>query len=98
MQARAEAAGREVLPDPNGPDASLVAIEANTGDVRAMVGGRDFFATSRIAKLNLATQGRRQAGSSFKPFVLAAALEKGISPNTRISAPSSLTMPHTAPP
>jgi penicillin-binding protein 1A len=98
MQARAEAAVREILPDPNGPDASLVAIEATTGFVRAMVGGRDFFGTSRIAKLNLATQGRRQAGSSFKPFVLAAALEKGISPNTRISAPSCISIPNTDPP
>ena len=58
-----------------------------------MVGGRDFFSASPIAKLNLATQGPRQAGSSFKPFVLAAALTQGIDPLTRISAPSCLTIP-----
>jgi penicillin-binding protein 1A len=93
MQAQAEAAVAEILPDPNGPDASLVSIEAATGYVRAMVGGRDFFGTSRIAKLNLATQGPRQAGSAFKPLVLATALTQGIDPRTRISAPSCITIP-----
>ncbi len=80
MQAQAEAAVAAILPDPNGPDASLVSIEAATGYVRAMVGGRDFFGTSPIAKLNLATQGPRQAGSAFKPLVLATALTQGIDP------------------
>ncbi len=93
MQQQAEAAVREILPDPGGPDASLVSVEATTGYVRAMVGGRDFFGTSKIAKLNLATQGPRQAGSSFKPFVLAAALEQGIDPLTRLSAPGCITIP-----
>jgi penicillin-binding protein 1A len=93
MQAKAEAAVAAILPDPKGPDASMVAIEAATGYVRAMVGGRDFFGRSRIAKLNLATQGGRQAGSSFKPLVLATALTQGISPLTRISAPSCVTIP-----
>jgi penicillin-binding protein 1A len=98
MQAKAEAAVAEILPDPNGPDASLVAVEAATGYVRAMVGGRDFFGTSRIAKLNLATQGPRQAGSAFKPLVLATALTQGISPLTRISAPACIAIPDTDPP
>jgi penicillin-binding protein 1A len=92
-QAKAEAAVQAILPDAAGPDASLVSIEAATGYVRAMVGGRDFFGTSNIAKLNLATQGPRQAGSSFKPLVLAAALTQGIDPLTRISAPACLTVP-----
>ncbi len=98
LQAKAEAAVRDTLPDPNGPDASLVAVEAATGYVRAMVGGRDFFGASQIAKLNLATQGRRQAGSSFKPFVLATALDQGISPTSRVSAPSCISIPNTEPP
>lgn len=99
MQAKAEAAVKAILPDPNGPDASLVAVEAATGYVRAMVGGRDFFGTSDIAKLNLATQGGRQAGSSFKPFVLATALSQGIDPRTTISAPGCITIPlENAPP
>jgi penicillin-binding protein 1A len=98
-QAQAEAAVNAILPDPAGPAASLVSIEAGTGYVRAMVGGRDFFGASPIAKLNLATQGLRQAGSSFKPLVLATALTQGIDPRTRISAPACVTIPmENAPP
>ncbi|HLT17497.1 MAG TPA: PBP1A family penicillin-binding protein [Acidimicrobiales bacterium] len=92
LQAQAEAAVAEVLPDPNGPDASLVAIEPATGHVKALVGGRDFFGDSPIAKLNLATQGPRQAGSAFKPLVLAAALEQGIDPQRVMPAPACTTI------
>ena len=70
-QAAAEAAVAAILPDPAGPSASLVSIEPTTGYVRAMVGGRDFFGPGENDKLNLATQGPRQAGSAFKPIVLA---------------------------
>ncbi len=49
-----------------------------TGEVLAMVGGSNF----RESQFNLAVQGERQPGSAFKPFVLAAALEQGISPAT----------------
>ncbi|HEX4866622.1 MAG TPA: PBP1A family penicillin-binding protein [Acidimicrobiales bacterium] len=91
-QAEAEAAVAAVLPDPAGPAASMVAIEPATGYVRAMVGGRDFFGESTIAKLNLATQGPRQAGSSFKPLVLAAALEQGIDPETVLPAPACISI------
>lgn len=87
-QAKAESAVAEVLPDPAGPAASLVAIEPTTGYVKALVGGRDFFGDSPIAKLNLATQGARQAGSAFKPLVLAAALEQGIDPQRVMPAPA----------
>jgi penicillin-binding protein 1A len=94
MQALAEDAVAQVLPDPEThPDAALVAVEPSTGFVRAMVGGRDFFGTGPAAKLNLATQGPRQAGSAFKPLVLAAALEKGISIDSTWSAPGSMTIP-----
>jgi penicillin-binding protein 1A len=55
-----------------------VAIENSTGEVRAMVGGRDYSTTP----FNLATNGQRQPGSSFKAFDLAAALEDGISPDS----------------
>jgi penicillin-binding protein 1A len=61
--------------------AGLVALDARTGEVRAMVGGRDF-ARSRF---NRATQARRQPGSAFKPFVYAAALEHGFTPATLIT-------------
>ncbi|HZB05825.1 MAG TPA: transglycosylase domain-containing protein [Thermoleophilaceae bacterium] len=61
-----------------GPDASLVAIKNDTGEVRAMVGGSDFNARP----FNLATNGHRQPGSAFKPFILVRALEDGIDPNS----------------
>jgi penicillin-binding protein 1A len=61
-----------------GPDAALVAIENKTGEVKAMVGGSSFDARP----FNLATNGHRQPGSSFKPFVLLRALEDGIDPNS----------------
>jgi penicillin-binding protein 1A len=60
--------------------AALVAMDPHTGHVLAMVGGRDFEQTS----FNRATQAKRQPGSAFKPFVYAAALERGFSPATLI--------------
>jgi penicillin-binding protein 1A len=71
------------------PEAALVAIDPRTGAIRAMVGGRNF----RASEFNLATQGLRQAGSAFKPFVLLAALEQGISPLELRHGPSRLTIP-----
>jgi penicillin-binding protein 1A len=53
-----------------------VAIDNKTGEVRAMIGGRDY----DKAPFNLATQGQRQPGSSIKPFILAEALRQGIGP------------------
>jgi penicillin-binding protein 1A len=57
---------------------SLVAIDPSTGDVVALVGGRNFEESS----FNRATQARRQAGSAFKPIIYAAALERGYAPGT----------------
>ncbi len=57
---------------------AFVAMDPITGDVRALVGGRDFSASS----FDRATQARRQAGSAFKPIIYAAALERGYSPGT----------------
>ena len=76
LQRAAEQAINNYLAYPAGPSASLVAIENSTGEVRAMVGGRNY----DESPFNLATEGERQPGSSFKAFDLAAALEKGISP------------------
>jgi penicillin-binding protein 1A len=58
--------------------ASVVVIDNHTGGIKAMVGGPNF----EKAPFNLATQGRRQPGSSIKPFTLLTALEEGISPET----------------
>jgi penicillin-binding protein 1A len=60
--------------------AALVAIEPQTGYVRALVGGRNYAESS----YNRATDARRQPGSAFKPFVFAAAIEAGFSPGTTI--------------
>jgi penicillin-binding protein 1A len=60
---------------------TVVSLDPATGDVLAMVGGRDF----RHSQFNRATQALRQPGSSFKPFVYAAALEQGKSPLYRVS-------------
>jgi penicillin-binding protein 1A len=57
---------------------SFVAMDPVSGDVLALVGGRDFAASS----FNRATQARRQAGSAFKPIIYAAALERGFAPGT----------------
>lgn len=63
---------------PDAPNAALVSIEPDTGKVRALVGDTD-----PNSQFNLATQARRQPGSSFKPFALIAALEQGIDPKTK---------------
>jgi penicillin-binding protein 1B len=55
------------------PQAALIALDPRTGAVVALSGGRDF----TVSQFNRATQARRQPGSAFKPFVFAAALEKG---------------------
>ena len=60
--------------------AALIAIDPDTGAVRAMVGGRDF----RASNFNRATRARRQPGSAFKPFVYAAAVEGGFGPDDLI--------------
>jgi 1A family penicillin-binding protein len=60
---------------------ALVAMDPTSGQVRAMVGGRDF----DESRFNRAVQAKRQAGSAFKPFVYAAALEAGYSPATLIT-------------
>ncbi|MDI6712462.1 MAG: PBP1A family penicillin-binding protein [Anaerosomatales bacterium] len=76
LQRHAEEAARALLPDPDDPEAALVCLDTATGDVLAMVGGRDF----SKEQFNLAVQGRRQPGSAFKPFVLVTALAQGVKP------------------
>ncbi len=82
MQKQAEAAVAATLSEREDPYAGLVALDPRTGEVRALVGGRDWNdPDDPFARFNLATQARRQPGSSFKPFVLATALSRGISPD-----------------
>src|SRR5438445_4526684 len=71
--------------------AALVAMDPDNGEVRALVGGPNF----EKAKFNLATQGARQPGSSFKTITLAAALAAGKSPNDSVdaTAPCSFKKP-----
>lgn len=71
---------------------SLVTVDPVTGHVKAMVGGRDFAQN----QVNLALGGTLgvQPGSSFKAFVLASAFERGIEPDDRYPAPSSITLPN----
>jgi penicillin-binding protein 1B len=85
LQAAAENALRHQLdrlsktrPGQSQPQGAMVALDVHTGDVLAMVGGRNY----ADSQLNRATDARRQPGSVFKPFVYAAAFESGISPLT----------------
>src|SRR4029453_7270890 len=83
----------ENLHTPGDPEAAVVTIDNKNGQVLAMVGGRNF----NRSKLNLATQPcegcGRQAGSAFKPFTLAAALDQDYSLNATWNGPSSITIP-----
>jgi penicillin-binding protein 1A len=82
LQKLANDAIHKWLPSPDGPQAALVTINPSTGAVLAMVGGSNF----HQSQFNLAVQGERQPGSSFKPFVLATALKQGISPLTTLTS------------
>ena len=74
------------------PSAALVAIDPRNGRVLAMIGGNNY----RKSQFNLAVQGERQPGSSFKPFVLATALEEGVAPATSfVSRPIVLSLDGT---
>jgi penicillin-binding protein 1A len=82
LQLKARAAIENVLRNPDGPAAALVAIDPRSGEVKAMFGGRNF----RESQFNLAAQAKRQPGSAFKPIVLAAAMSEGISPVTELES------------
>ncbi|MBN1193492.1 MAG: PBP1A family penicillin-binding protein [Coriobacteriia bacterium] len=84
LQTYAESAVTGVLNLPEDPDAALVAIDPNTGYVKALVGGRNW----ETNKFNFATQARRQPGSSFKMFTLVTALEEGMPPSRKLDSSS----------
>jgi penicillin-binding protein 1A len=80
--------GRWVLAQMPQVEAAFVSLDANNGGIRALVGGFDFHRN----KYNRVFQAQRQPGSSFKPFIYAAAIEKGIMPNTLVNdAPLSIS-------
>ena len=90
LQEQAEAVIADVLDQPGDPSAALVSIDVRTGRLLAMVGGSDF---SEL-QFNLATQGRRQPGSAFKPLVLVTALKQGIGPDALYdSGPFTVELP-----
>lgn len=117
MQKAAEEAVDKVLDRPDtDPSATLVAVDPKDGHIKALVGGRDYFATvetdpcvklgaknadgspKTCGKVNLALgQGGggsgRQSGSAFKPFVLAAGLNKGMRLTDTYSAPACIEIP-----
>ncbi|MEO6912028.1 MAG: penicillin-binding transpeptidase domain-containing protein, partial [Edaphobacter sp.] len=88
---------RATLQQDSGAQASLMAVDNSNGEVVAMVGGRDF----ALSQFNRATQAERQAGSSFKPYVYATAMEAGAKPTdiivdgpTTFSTPGGPYTPH----
>ncbi|MBV9655110.1 MAG: transpeptidase-transglycosylase, partial [Acetobacteraceae bacterium] len=88
LQAWAQARLRATLDGPGDAagarQGAVVVLDAASGAVRAMVGGRDY----RQSPYNRAVTARRQPGSAFKPFVWLAALEKGVRPDdTVLDAP-----------
>jgi len=69
-------------------EGAIITVENSTGEIKAMVGGYDF----QTSEFNRATQAMRQMGSTFKPFVYTTALEKGMTPDSRIvDSPISFT-------
>ena len=83
--------------DPSGVAATFTAVEPGSGQVKALVVNRRYGETSQAGstKVNLAIGGSSgmQAGSTFKPFVLAAAVEQGIPLDTTVDAPATYTSP-----
>ena len=84
IQELREITARVQLEQQPAPQAAMIAIDNPTGEIKAMVGGYSF----EDSKFNRATQAFRQVGSSFKPYVYSAAVEKGASPfDTIVDAP-----------
>src|SRR6266516_5011994 len=88
---------RVSLEQDSGAQGALLSIYNATGDVRAMVGGRDF----NLSKFNRATQALRQVGSSFKPYAYTAAIDQGANPDDTVldvpvtfQTPSGPYIPH----
>src|SRR5256885_6988103 len=91
LQASAQHIVESVMREPQDPAAALVAIDPKTGAIKAMV---SYKPDHTKLQFNLATQGHRQAGSSFKMFTLTAAGQDGNSVFSGFSRPPSLYLTH----
>ena len=89
LQADGEKAAHKDFRGRKDPQVALVSIDPRNGYVKAMVGGVDYAKT----KFNLATQGYRQPGSSFKTFVLVTALSQGMPPSFEVDSHAPVTIP-----
>ncbi|HXC46243.1 MAG TPA: transglycosylase domain-containing protein [Solirubrobacteraceae bacterium] len=78
MQSEARKAIAEILDEPGDPASAIVTIDPHNGDIEAMAESESY----DQSQYNLAAQGRRQAGSTFKAIDLADALARGVDPNT----------------
>ena len=79
------------LQQDSGAQASMMAVDNASGEVLAMVGGRDF----ALSQFNRATQAQRQVGSSFKPYVYTTAVENGAKPaDIIVDGPVSFSTPN----
>jgi penicillin-binding protein 1A len=87
----AEGTVHATLQQDSGAQASMMAVDNSSGEVLAMVGGRDF----ALSQFNRATQAQRQVGSSFKPYVYTTAVEAGSKPtDVIVDGPTSFPTPN----
>jgi penicillin-binding protein 1A len=93
LQGLALHAVSSVLHTPTDPAAAVVAIDPQTGAVKAMV---DYLPSGRTMQFNLATQAHRSTGSSFKPITLATALSEGVSLSSTFYGPPELFITYPA--
>ncbi|AWC30649.1 transglycosylase domain-containing protein [Bacillus cytotoxicus] len=82
LQSIAEQAVKDHIPKTTDIQTALVSMNPKTGEVAALVGGKDY----KESQFNRAIQAARQPGSTFKPFLYYAALEKGFTPATRLKS------------